>query len=107
MQATTYCAERLSEHKKGGDFIFDKEKRIAAYNNYAQLRDAKGLTDYAVCKASGVATSTMSSWKNGRYIPKYEKLSLVFEVVGGSISDILGKEDGARAKQEHNGKDHS
>lgn len=80
---------------------------VSAYNNYARLRDAKGLTDYAVCKASGVATSTMSNWKNGRYIPKYEKLSLISEVVGGSISDILGKEGGARAKQEHSGKDHS
>lgn len=82
------------EYKKGGDFISDKEKRITAYNNYARLRDAKGLTDYAVCKASGVATSTMSNWHMGRYIPKYEKLARIAKAVDASVEDIIrGLED--------------
>lgn len=84
------------EHKKGGDFIIDKEKRITAYNNYARLRDAKGLTDYAVCKASGVATSTMSNWHMGRYLPKYEKLMRIAKAVDASVEDIIyGMEDNA------------
>ena len=53
------------------------------YGKYVALRDGKGVTDYAVSKATGIPQSTFSDWKSGRSKPKLEKLKLIadyFEV---------------------------
>lgn len=53
------------------------------YEKYVELRDAKGVTDYQVSQATGIAQSTFSDWKSGRSKPKLEKLLLIakyFEV---------------------------
>ena len=53
------------------------------YEKYVALRDKKGVTDYAVSQATGIAQSTFSDWKSGRSKPKLEKLILIarfFEV---------------------------
>ena len=44
------------------------------YKKYAELRDNAGLTDYKVSKDTGISTATLSSWKNGNYSPKFDKL---------------------------------
>ncbi len=44
------------------------------YKKYAELRDNAGLTDYRVSKDTGISTATLSSWKNGNYSPKFDKL---------------------------------
>ena len=53
------------------------------YEKYAELRDKKGLSDYKVCQATGIAPSSMTDWKKGTYKPKIDKLLLLssfFEV---------------------------
>ena len=53
------------------------------YDKYRKLRDAKGLSDYAVSKETGICPSTFSDWKSGRSKPKPEKLlkiAKLFEV---------------------------
>ena len=47
------------------------------YKKYAELRDKTGVTDYEVGKQTGIATSTLSNWKAGRYNPKTEKLKKI------------------------------
>lgn len=59
------------------------------YEKYAKLRDAKGLTDYAVAQALGIAPSTLSDWKNGRTVPKADKLKLIAELFGVHIEDLI------------------
>lgn len=44
------------------------------YKKYAELRNAAGVTDYEVGKMTGIATSTLSNWKAGRYTPKTDKI---------------------------------
>lgn len=44
------------------------------YQKYAELRDAKGVTDYEISKQTGIATATLTSWKQGVYTPKIDKL---------------------------------
>lgn len=47
------------------------------YEIYCKLRDAKGLKDADVAKATGITKSTFSDWKNGRSKPKDEKLQKI------------------------------
>ena len=52
------------------------------YKKYAKLRDERGMTDYAVAKATGISTATMSSWRNEVYTPKADKLLAIAELFG-------------------------
>lgn len=37
------------------------------YEKYRKIAYAKGLTDYAVSKHTGVAKQCLSDWKNGKH----------------------------------------
>lgn len=63
------------------------------YSKYAKLRDERGLTDYAVSKETGIATATLSCWKNGEYKPKADKLLILAKFFGVSIESLLDEED--------------
>ena len=49
------------------------------YDEFERLCKLRGVTAYQVAKETGVSTSTISSWKVGRYIPKTEKLNKLAE----------------------------
>lgn len=59
------------------------------YEKYVRLRDAKGVTDYAVAKGSGVTTAALSNWKYGRYTPKLEKLKAIADYFGVPITYFI------------------
>ena len=59
------------------------------YEKYARLRDAKGMTDYAVSKATGISTSTLTDWKKGRSVPKADKLKILAGLFGVAIEELL------------------
>lgn len=52
------------------------------YEEYAKIRDEKGMTDYKVAKLSGIGRSTFSDWKAGRSTPKTDKLMKISEALG-------------------------
>ena len=52
------------------------------YEIYCKLREAKGLKDADVAKATGITKSTFSDWKNGRSKPKDEKLQKIADLFG-------------------------
>lgn len=56
------------------------------YGKYVALRDGKGVTDYAVSKATGISQSTFSDWKSGRSAPKMGKLKLIAEYFGVDVN---------------------
>ena len=60
------------------------------YKNYEALRDAKGVTDYAVAKATGITKSTFTDWKSGRSKPKIEKLTKIAAYFDVSLNDLIG-----------------
>lgn len=47
------------------------------YEVFRKLCEGKGVTPYAVCKAIGIRQVTISDWKNGRSIPKQDKMQLI------------------------------
>ena len=47
------------------------------YERYCELIDSLGYRDSDVAKGTGITKSTFSDWKNGRSIPKDEKLKKI------------------------------
>lgn len=52
------------------------------YEKYAKLRDKKHVTDYRVAADTGISTATLSNWKNGNYVPKFDKLLILAKYFG-------------------------
>ena len=65
---------------------------MASYENYKALRDYFGVTDYKVAKETGVSPATLSSWKNGVYTPKVDKLLKIAGFFGVTLEQLIGKE---------------
>ena len=61
------------------------------YQKYKELREKKGVSDYAVSKATNITKSTFSDWASGRSNPKLEKLQKIAEYFGVSIEYFLKK----------------
>lgn len=63
------------------------------YEIYAKLRDARELTDYQVCKQTGIASATLSAWKAGQYTPKIDKLLKIAKLFNVTVTDLLEEPD--------------
>ncbi len=53
------------------------------YEIFLSLLKNKGVRVVDVCRATGIAPSSMTDWKNGKYTPKYDRLKKIadyFEV---------------------------
>ena len=46
----------------------------SSYGRFAKLLAEKEITPYRVHKDTGIATATLSDWKNGKSIPKQDKM---------------------------------
>ena len=66
---------------------------MGMYENFIKIATAKGLTPYKVSKATGVSGATLTSWKNGAYTPKLDKLRLIANCLGVEVEAIT---EGAR-----------
>lgn len=62
------------------------------YTRYVELRDAKGVTDYAVATATNIPRSTFTEWKSGRSKPKLEKLMKIASYFGVSVEELIRSE---------------
>lgn len=72
------------------------------YEIFAKLLEERGVTAYKVSKATGIAGSTFSDWKNGRSTPKQDKLQKIADFFGVSVDFLItGKEETAVAQEEH------
>ena len=60
------------------------------YENYAKIRDSKGMRDSDVSRGTGIASSVLSDWKKGRYSLKYDKLQKIAEFLGVSTDQLTG-----------------
>lgn len=59
------------------------------YQKYEKLRNDKGVTDYEVAKQTGISTATLSEWKKGTYQPKIDKIMILAEYFGISVTYFL------------------
>ena len=65
-----------------------------SYNRYAKIRDLRELTDYKVSILADLkGTATISNWKNGKYIPKDDKMQKIADLLNVSVEYLMtGKE---------------
>ena len=63
---------------------------MGMYQNFVKILQNKGLTPYKVSKGTGISGATLTSWKNGTYTPKLDKLTLIAEFLGVDVTDITG-----------------
>ncbi len=55
------------------------------YGVYERMRTARGVTDYAVAKATEIDPSVFTNWKQGKYTPKLDKLKKIADYFGVSV----------------------
>lgn len=59
------------------------------YKKFQKLLDKKGITAFKVHKDTGIASSTLSDWKNGKSKPKADKLKLLADYFNVDINYFL------------------
>jgi repressor LexA len=59
------------------------------YATYVKLRDAKGLRDIDVSKATNIPPSTFTDWKTGKSRPKLEKLVKIARCLGVTLDEFV------------------
>lgn len=62
------------------------------YEKFQEICNERGTTPYQVSNATGVATSTLTMWKQGKYTPKIDKVKAIAEHFGVPISYFLESE---------------
>ena len=63
------------------------------YEIYCRLRDARGLKDADVARATKITKSTFSDWKSGRSNPKQEKLQKIAGFLDVSVDYLMTGEE--------------
>lgn len=63
------------------------------YEEYAKIRDLKGLSDYAVAKGAHLGRSTISDWKNGTHTPNLENMTKIAAFLGVSVEMLTTGKD--------------
>lgn len=59
------------------------------YDRFLKLLEERGATAYQVAHATGVATSTLTNWKHGKYTPKIDKLQKIAEYFDVPVTYFL------------------
>ncbi len=65
---------------------------MSSYQKFEELCKKQNMTPYKVSCNTGVATSTLSMWKNGKYTPKLDKLQKIAKALGVPITYFLEEE---------------
>ena len=64
------------------------------YEIFEKLLKEYGVTAYRVAKETGVTTATLTSWKQGKYTRKPEKMQKIADFFGVSLTYLMtGKEE--------------
>ncbi len=69
------------------------------YAKFEQLLKSHGATVYQVSKATKIAPSTFSDWKNGRSTPKADKLARLADFFSMSLDELLDTPSGIRTAE--------
>lgn len=63
------------------------------YENFEELCKSTNVKPSAVSRATGIHTATLTSWKQGKYTPKQDKLQLIADYFNVSVDYLMtGKE---------------
>lgn len=64
-----------------------------SYKIFERLLKENQTTVYRVSKETGISASTFTDWKNGRSVPKTDKMMKIASFFGVSLDALLGTED--------------
>ena len=79
--------------------------RLEAYARFFEIISKKGITPYSISKNVGIATSTLSDWKNGKSMPKSDKMKKIADYIGADVDYIITGEK--KTDFESLGKEHA
>ena len=68
--------------------------RNTSYQRFENLLRERDTTVYRVSKATGISASTFTDWKNGRSVPKSDKMRLIADFFEVSLDALLGSAAG-------------
>lgn len=63
------------------------------YKNFEELCKQRNIKPNKVSKETGVSTATLTSWKQGKYTPKPDKLKLIADFFNVSLEFLMRNED--------------
>lgn len=63
------------------------------YDRFAKLCEMNNVKPGQVSKGTGVSTATLTSWKQGKYTPKQDKLQKIADFFNVSIDFLMEKDD--------------
>lgn len=63
------------------------------YQNFEQLCKQNNVTPNKVSKETGISTATLTSWKQGKYTPKTDKLKIIAEFFNVSLEYLMQNEE--------------
>jgi transcriptional regulator with XRE-family HTH domain len=69
------------------------------YEIFERLLTEHNVTTYRVAKDTGITTATFTSWKQGKYTPKQDKLQKIADYFGVSLDYLLGN-DSAKSSED-------
>lgn len=69
------------------------------YTRYEGLAARRGMTNYAVAKATGIGQDTLSRWKNGKGEPSVETLQTLADFFEVSLDYLCGREETKKKKR--------
>lgn len=73
--------------------VFRVIKRTKMYERFELLLKQKNLTAYKVCKATGIPTSTIYTWKLGKTSLSMPKLVKIADYLGVTVDYLMGRTD--------------
>ena len=73
------------------------------YSIFVELLQRDGVSTYQVSKATGIAQSVFSSWKNGIRKPKADNLKKIADYFGVSTDYLLGRDENAPPRESRSG----
>ena len=76
----------IVEYEKENDK--KRNARLEAYSRFFEELKKKEITPYRVHKDTGIATATLSDWKNGISMPKSDKMDTISDYLGVSTDYI-------------------
>lgn len=62
------------------------------YEIFEELLEKHSVTAYRVAKETGIATATLTQWKNGTSTPKQDKLQKIADYFGVTVDYLMGIE---------------
>lgn len=63
---------------------------MITYEKYAILRSEKNMKDTDVAREAHIQQSVLSDWKNGKSVPKMDKMIKIADALGMDYFDFVG-----------------